>query len=41
MTPDFYGSIIQYDLTKWGLGLAAAWMLGGNIVMYKMCNFRI
>jgi tight adherence protein B len=41
MTPDFYGSIIQYDLTKWGLGLAAAWMLMGNIFMYKMCNFRI
>jgi tight adherence protein B len=41
MTPDFYGSIIQYELTKWGLGLAAAWMLMGNIFMYKMCNFRI
>jgi tight adherence protein B len=41
MTPDFYGSIIQYDLTRWGLGLAAAWMLMGNVVMYKMCNFRI
>src|ERR1051325_6350167 len=41
MTPDFYGSIMKYDLTKWGLGLAGAWMLAGNIVMYKMCNFRI
>jgi tight adherence protein B len=41
MTPDFYGSIINYDLTKWGLGLAATWMLMGNVVMYKMCNFRI
>ena len=41
MTPDFYGSIMQYDLTKWGLGLAAGWMLAGNILMYKMCNFRI
>ena len=41
MTPDFYGSIIKYDITKWGLGLAGAWMMGGNIVMYKMCNFRI
>ena len=30
MTPDFYGSIIKYDLTKWGLGLAAAWMLAGQ-----------
>jgi tight adherence protein B len=41
MTPEFYGSIIQYDQTKWGLGLAGAWMLAGNLVMYKMCNFRI
>ena len=41
MTPDFYGSIIQYDATRWGLGLATAWMLAGNVVMYKMCNFRI
>jgi tight adherence protein B len=41
MTPDFYGAILQYDLTKWGLGLAGSWMLAGNIVMYKMCNFRI
>ena len=41
MTPDFYGSIIQYDATRWGLGLAGAWMLAGNVVMYKMCNFRI
>lgn len=41
MTPDFYGSVIKYDVTKWGLGLAAAWMMGGNIFMYKMCNFKI
>jgi tight adherence protein B len=41
MTPDFYGSIIQYEQTKWGLGLAGGWMLAGNLVMYKMCNFRI
>jgi len=41
MTPDFYGSIMKYDLTIWGLGLAGAWMLAGNIFMYKMCNFRI
>jgi len=41
MTPDFYGSILKYDITKWGLGIAAAWMMAGNIVMYKMCNFKI
>src|SRR5437588_137616 len=32
MTPDFYGSIIKYDVTRWGLGLAAAWMMAGNLV---------
>jgi tight adherence protein B len=41
MTPDFYGSIWKYDVTKWGLGIAAAWMMGGNLFMYKMCNFKI
>jgi tight adherence protein B len=41
MTPEFYGSIIQYEQTRWGLGLAGGWMLAGNLVMYKMCNFRI
>ena len=39
--PDFYASILNHDLTKTGLGLAAVWMVLGNIVMYKMCNFRI
>jgi len=24
-----------------GLALAATWMILGNIVMYRMCNFRI
>jgi tight adherence protein B len=41
VAPNFYASVWDQSLTKWGLGLAAAWMLGGNIVMYKMCNFRI
>lgn len=41
VAPDFYASIIKYDITKIGLGCAAGWMLAGNILMYKMCNFRI
>src|SRR3954467_9230344 len=41
MTPNYYGSLWQYDLLKIGLGCAAGWMLMGNILMYKMCNFRI
>ena len=41
MTPDYYASIWKYDLTKIGLGVAAGWMMMGNVLMYKMCNFRI
>jgi tight adherence protein B len=41
VAPDFYASIINHNLTRMGLGLAAVWMVLGNIVMYKMCNFRI
>ena len=40
-SPDFYASVWPYDLTKIGLGLAAAWMLIGNLVMFRMVNFRI
>jgi len=41
MTPIYYMSSWQYDVTKIGLGCAAGWMLMGNVLMYKMCNFRI
>jgi tight adherence protein B len=41
VAPDFYSHVWKFDLTKIGLGCAAAWMLMGNILMYKMCNFRI
>lgn len=41
MTPNYYSSIWQFDITKIGLGCAGGWMLMGNIFMYKMCNFRI
>src|ERR1044072_9225679 len=41
VAPDFYSSIWNQSLTKMGLGLAVVWMMLGNIVMFKMCNFRI
>src|ERR1051325_9569081 len=41
VAPDFYASVWNQSMTKMGLGLAAAWMMGGNIFMNKMCNFRI
>lgn len=41
IAPDFYSSVWQFDLTKIGLAAAAAWMLIGNYVMYRLVNFRI
>jgi len=41
VAPDFYAVIWNQSLTKMGLALAATWMMLGNIVMFKMCNFRI
>src|SRR4051794_9902775 len=41
VAPDFYAIIWNQSLTKIGLSLAGTWMVLGNIVMYKMCNFRI
>jgi tight adherence protein B len=41
VAPEFYGSVWKYDMTKIGLGMAAGWMLMGNLVMYRMVNFRI
>jgi tight adherence protein B len=41
LSPDFYGSVWQFDLTYYGLGAAGAWMMIGNLMMYRMVNFRI
>jgi len=41
ISPDFYGSVWEYDLTKMMLGGAIFWMLLGNLVMYRLVNFRI
>jgi tight adherence protein B len=41
VAPDFYASVINQSLTKIGLACAGAWMLCGNMLMYRMCNFRI
>lgn len=41
IAPDFYGEVWDDSVTQIGLGLTAAWMIAGNIVMYKMINFRI
>src|ERR1700730_9324271 len=41
VAPDFYGSIWEQPVTKVGLGLACFWMGIGDLVMYRMVNFRI
>jgi len=41
VAPDFYGSVWQYDITKMVLGMAICWMLVGNLMMYKLVNFKI
>jgi tight adherence protein B len=40
-SPTFYASVWPYDLTKLGLAGAAAWMTVGNLIMYRMVNFKI
>ncbi len=41
VAPDFYGSVWKFDMTKIGLAMAGGWMAMGNLVMYRMVNFRI
>lgn len=41
MVPGFYGSVWQIPLTKELVGGAVAWMAIGNLVMFKMVNFKI
>jgi tight adherence protein B len=41
MVPEFYSSVWQEPLTKELLGGAALWMGVGNLIMFKMVNFKI
>lgn len=41
LVPNFYGAIWDQNMTKVGLLLAACWMGVGNIIMFRMVNFRI
>jgi tight adherence protein B len=41
MTPNFYASVWQEDITKIVLAGAGGWMALGNFIMFKMVNFRI
>jgi len=41
MVPSFYGAIWHEDMTKIALVLAGIWMGVGNVIMYRLVNFRI
>jgi tight adherence protein B len=41
IAPDFYGAVWHEHLTKVMLTCASIWMLIGNIIMFKMVNFKI
>jgi tight adherence protein B len=41
VTPEFYASVWNEDLTKKTLAAAGAWMMVGNFIMYRLVNFKI
>jgi tight adherence protein B len=41
VSPDFYSSVWHFEITRIALGLAGCWMLLGNLIMYKLVNFKI
>ena len=41
IAPDFYGSVWHQDLPKTVLAMAGTWMGIGNLIMYRLVNFRV
>ena len=41
VTPEFYASVWDEDITKKALAIAGFWMGVGNFIMYRLVNFRI
>jgi tight adherence protein B len=41
MAPDFYGKVWDIEMTKIVLACAGGWMAIGNLIMFKLVNFRI
>jgi tight adherence protein B len=41
MAPDFYGLVWKIEMTKIVLACAGGWMAMGNLIMFKLVNFRI
>jgi len=40
-SPDFYSSVWHESITKVVLGVACCWMGIGNLIMYRLVNFKI
>jgi tight adherence protein B len=41
LVPDFYGSVWDVPLTKELVGGASFWMMIGNLIMFRMVNFKV
>ena len=41
VTPEFYASVWDEDMTKKTLAAAGGWMMVGNFIMYRLVNFKI
>src|SRR3984893_2362915 len=41
VAPDFYASVWNESMTKTALTMAGAWMGIGNLIMYRLVNFKI
>jgi tight adherence protein B len=41
VAPDFYASVWDESMTKTALSLAGCWMGVGNLIMYRLVNFKI
>ena len=41
VAPDFYAGVWDESITKTGLAVAACWMGLGNLIMYRLVNFKI
>jgi tight adherence protein B len=41
LVPSFYGAVWNESLTKIALAVAVCWMGIGNLIMFRMVNFKI
>src|SRR6202165_928402 len=41
MAPDFYGLVWKFEMTKIVLACAGGWMAMGNLIMFKLVNYKI